>query len=614
LRLAARSLTVAAGQGRRARAGTMGHDVFISYSSKNKAEADAVCVALEAAGVECWIAPRDTEAGAYGPSIIRAIKAARLCVLILSDAANASQHVLRELERAVNAKLPIVPLRLALVDLCDDMEYYIASQHWVDGFPGPPEAHIAELVARVKAKLGTVPPPPVPAAKAARRPGVGDRVERAMISLSRLPPPMTALALILLGMAVIGASLFIGIGHFSYTLPIDGRMITKEVGFLPALNWSLCALVVVPAMVAFGLHAYRNLPQLFEHLARRRMVVDEYLHPVSADVIADHWRRHARTVALLSALAVLVAICYSLWEYYDIVGRHYLAGRFPTGLHLKDAYQERDWSVASLLGTPDANRISRTANALFALFVYLVYSGLAAGFGFSIFIYLLGVSSFVYALAQRGDGIRMVPDLRGTDAAYDRRAGLQLFEPLIQNALFVALLCFLMLFLIHLQNIYLRAPQPDIIAFAFPAGSGQGGAVQWLEALAGTITSRVGLENLNSAMAYGFGSFLFIVVLVVLAMTLRAAAQKSRAFMAEYIADENASLPSWLQQAGREKCRARLAAMSMWPARWPRVNQLALAAVLAGLCLVFYKVGLILVVVALLLVGYRLLSQAARPG
>jgi hypothetical protein len=207
-----------------------------------------------------------------------------------------------------------------------------------------------------------------------------------------------------------------------------------------------------------------------------------------------------------------------------------------------------------------------------------------------------------------------VPDLRGTDAAYDRRAGLQLFEPLIQNALFVALLCFLMLFLIHLQNIYLRAPQPDIIAFAFPAGSGQGGAVQWLEALAGTITSRVGLENLNSAMAYGFGSFLFIVVLVVLAMTLRAAAQKSRAFMAEYIADENASLPSWLQQAGREKCRARLAAMSMWPARWPRVNQLALAAVLAGLCLVFYKVGLILVVVALLLVGYRLLSQAARPG
>ncbi|HXQ15450.1 MAG TPA: toll/interleukin-1 receptor domain-containing protein [Caulobacteraceae bacterium] len=36
-----------------------GHDVFISYSSKDKTTADAICALLERDGAKCWIAPRD---------------------------------------------------------------------------------------------------------------------------------------------------------------------------------------------------------------------------------------------------------------------------------------------------------------------------------------------------------------------------------------------------------------------------------------------------------------------------------------------------------------------------------------------------------------------------
>jgi hypothetical protein len=36
----------------------MAHDVFISYSTKDKPIADAVCGTLERNGVRCWIAPR----------------------------------------------------------------------------------------------------------------------------------------------------------------------------------------------------------------------------------------------------------------------------------------------------------------------------------------------------------------------------------------------------------------------------------------------------------------------------------------------------------------------------------------------------------------------------
>lgn len=36
----------------------MAHDVFISYSSKDKTAADATCAVLEGCGVRCWMAPR----------------------------------------------------------------------------------------------------------------------------------------------------------------------------------------------------------------------------------------------------------------------------------------------------------------------------------------------------------------------------------------------------------------------------------------------------------------------------------------------------------------------------------------------------------------------------
>ena len=41
----------------------MAHDVFISYSHKDKPVADAVVAGLENKGVRCWLAPRDIALG-----------------------------------------------------------------------------------------------------------------------------------------------------------------------------------------------------------------------------------------------------------------------------------------------------------------------------------------------------------------------------------------------------------------------------------------------------------------------------------------------------------------------------------------------------------------------
>jgi hypothetical protein len=130
------------------------HDVFISYSSLDKPVADAVCATLEQRGVRCWIAPRDILAGTdWGEAIIRGIEGSRLMVLVFSSHANASQQIKREVERAVNKGLAIVPFRIEDVVPERSLEYFLSSPHWLDAMTPPLEHHLAVLGDTIAALL-----------------------------------------------------------------------------------------------------------------------------------------------------------------------------------------------------------------------------------------------------------------------------------------------------------------------------------------------------------------------------------------------------------------------------------------------------------------------------
>lgn len=124
----------------------MSHDVFISYSSFDKAAADATCAALEGSGIRCWIAPRDIIPGKeWGDAIIEAIHSARVLVLIFSASANASPQIRREVERAVHKGLPIIPLRIEDIAPTHSLEYFIGTVHWLDALTPPFEGHLRRL-------------------------------------------------------------------------------------------------------------------------------------------------------------------------------------------------------------------------------------------------------------------------------------------------------------------------------------------------------------------------------------------------------------------------------------------------------------------------------------
>ena len=137
----------------------MAHDVFISYSAKNKTIADAVCATLESHGIRCWIAPRDVVPGMeWGECIIEAIEQARIMVLIFTADANASPQIRREVERAVNHGVAILPLRIENVMPGRALEYFIGNVHWLDALTPPLEAHLQSLAGTIKMLLARAEP------------------------------------------------------------------------------------------------------------------------------------------------------------------------------------------------------------------------------------------------------------------------------------------------------------------------------------------------------------------------------------------------------------------------------------------------------------------------
>ena len=111
----------------------MAHDVFISYSHKDKVIADAVCAHFEQNGLRCWYAPRDIEPGEdWANSIIKAIESCKVMVLIFTESSNLSVQVLREVSNACRAGAAVIPFRLTETEPVAGMMYYLSTVHWLD--------------------------------------------------------------------------------------------------------------------------------------------------------------------------------------------------------------------------------------------------------------------------------------------------------------------------------------------------------------------------------------------------------------------------------------------------------------------------------------------------
>ena len=134
----------------------MAHDVFVSYSNKDKAIADSIVAAMESNQIRCWYTPRDVKPGQdWGEAIAEAIENCRVFLVIFSSNANRSQRVLDEVNLAIDSEAVLVPFRIENLKPKGALKLHLSSRHWLDAFDPSWESHIEQLIQEVSANLDT---------------------------------------------------------------------------------------------------------------------------------------------------------------------------------------------------------------------------------------------------------------------------------------------------------------------------------------------------------------------------------------------------------------------------------------------------------------------------
>jgi TIR domain len=109
--------------------------IFISYSSKDQDIAETIYRALEARGQNCWIACRDVKPGEnYQEAIVRALRVAKVMLLVFTSNANNSDEIKKELVLAGRHRVTVVPVRVEDVVPNDAFTYELATRQWIDLF------------------------------------------------------------------------------------------------------------------------------------------------------------------------------------------------------------------------------------------------------------------------------------------------------------------------------------------------------------------------------------------------------------------------------------------------------------------------------------------------
>jgi hypothetical protein len=123
--------------------------IFISYSSKDQKIAETICRALEARAFDCWIAARDVGPGEnFQEAIVKALRGARLMLLVFTSNANNSNEIKKEVVLASRHHVTVVPVRVEDVVPNDALAYEFATRQWIDLFTDW-EREIERLVSQI---------------------------------------------------------------------------------------------------------------------------------------------------------------------------------------------------------------------------------------------------------------------------------------------------------------------------------------------------------------------------------------------------------------------------------------------------------------------------------
>src|SRR5262249_30612449 len=150
------------------------HDLFVCHARSDGADAaTALTRDLEQRGLTCWIAPRDIAPGMSWPNaIVDGITRSRAMVLLVTEAANASPEVEKEVSLAAHLHKTRFPVRVSDIPLAGTLLYHLQTRQWRDLFDDRERAldEIAEQVRRLRGEAAVAADTPLAAAAPAGMP------------------------------------------------------------------------------------------------------------------------------------------------------------------------------------------------------------------------------------------------------------------------------------------------------------------------------------------------------------------------------------------------------------------------------------------------------------
>jgi hypothetical protein len=408
------------------------------------------------------------------------------------------------------------------------------------------------------------------------------------------------------GAALIAWSALIGVIDLHYP---PGGPNARQVGYGAAVNWSVAYLVLFPVAAALLVSALDEVWCVFEYLEERGMYrTRSWVRPdTPADALRVAWlqgNRWRRWFVLLFC-TVVPAILMVEW-YLNNYRRLYKADKAP-------GINDVDWGLACNI--VECTKVQRGLNVGLDFFAFAAEAFYVA----ILLVFIVYAADLARVLTReaRELDIEIWPTLKSSDP----RRGFEEFEPLLNRTLIVVLVGYLLAYVVRLENLYLTSALPETPTQWTNGGLPVVEAVrahslsEFVHDELSTIWTEISVRHQWSVLwqldgwtkrttMSGVGALiLYLIAILIVLVTVWLLAKRAKRTATLYYAPDDA-VPRFGRATKQEEA-AEVAEMKVWPLGWLALNELLASTALALASLIWYRLGVVVVPLALTYLMYR---------
>jgi hypothetical protein len=366
--------------------------------------------------------------------------------------------------------------------------------------------------------------------------------------------------------------------------------ISKEVGYLAAVNWSIYGIAVLPLLMLSSVAVWSTIPRTLNALADSGMIRTPDFQRVERASLHEHWDRSRSTMTSMFVVIVVCVFAFVMRDWWTTVGHPILNPHVMDGVGLNDSELEYDWSIACIY---KGSHVGCGPLFAFGLIAYIIIPGVGTALAFATAICALFFVAFICGFAGNTGRWRLIAAPNEGDHKGGFSHFAEFFTALLSLCILIVVGCILMI----MQNTYLREPNYNsIVSMMF---GDVGTIVNSPKAEVGEVIhigildwlfkpTEIFLQNPQSGLGVLITALVALSILGMSWGLLRATARSAQKNSLEHV---NSLAGEF--HLSRRTAVERLREMDFWPVGWMKQNQLILLMICLSLCIVSYRMLLL---------------------